>query len=142
MTLILKLWCLGVCLALSESVKNELSCYQCNVSDNIACTDEYLQPCPNKQVYDRCETRVRKTVDGRQWVEKGCALSPCNLSPEEEASLGMQCDYSAPAYDCVYCCKESGCNGGGAAAATLPLPLMILSLLTPLVMPLVVLLNP
>lgn len=42
------------------AVKNDLRCYQCNVSDNIACTEEYLMQCPDKQAYDRCETRVRK----------------------------------------------------------------------------------
>ncbi|XP_053641994.1 uncharacterized protein [Cherax quadricarinatus] len=144
MTLALKLWCLGACLALSECLKNELSCYQCNVSDNVACSDEYLLPCPNKQAYDRCETRERKTADGRRWVEKGCALSPCHLRPEEEASLGLLCDYSAPSYDCVFCCKESGCNSSGRVAVSLFIlsVVVMLASLAPLLMSLIMLRHP
>ncbi|XP_045604442.1 uncharacterized protein [Procambarus clarkii] len=132
---VFKLLCIVASFTLSECVKNELSCYQCNVSDDIACTDEYLLPCPNKQVYDRCETRERRAADGRRWVEKGCALSPCHLLPEEEASLGLLCDYSAPIYDCVVCCKESGCNG--ASVATQPVSSVLVMLLTafPLLFP-------
>ncbi|ROT79265.1 hypothetical protein C7M84_001987 [Penaeus vannamei] len=86
----------------------------------MACTEEYLMQCPDKQAYDRCETRVRKAANGERWIQKGCALSPCNLGTLEELSLGIHCDYSAPNYDCVTCCKEDGCNTGGAAGLLHP----------------------
>ncbi|ROT66886.1 hypothetical protein C7M84_015078 [Penaeus vannamei] len=112
--------CFWVLLTVSGAVKNDLRCYQCNVSDNMACTEEYLMQCPDKQAYDRCETRVRKAANGERWIQKGCALSPCNLGTLEELSLGIHCDYSAPNYDCVTCCKEDGCNTGCAAGLLHP----------------------
>ncbi|XP_071529458.1 uncharacterized protein [Panulirus ornatus] len=143
MTFALRIWCIGACLALSESLKkNDLSCYQCNVSEGSACTLQYLLPCPDDQLYDRCQTRDRKTGDGHQWVEKGCALAPCHLPREEEAHLGLLCDYSASAYDCVFCCRESGCNGSGASSLVLPVVLLLLPLLAPLLTPSLLLLAP
>ncbi|KAK8384955.1 hypothetical protein O3P69_014489 [Scylla paramamosain] len=126
----LVLCCIAACLALTEGVHNDLSCYQCNVTHSDECTDDYLAPCPDTQLFDRCQTRDRRTADGRHWVEKGCALAPCQLPRMVGDALGTTCDYSAPAYDCVFCCRGSGCNG--RAVSTVSLPPLLLRLLLPL----------
>ncbi|KAK4314158.1 hypothetical protein Pmani_014545 [Petrolisthes manimaculis] len=131
----LKLWCIWAVLALAAGVQKELSCFQCNVSDTADCTTDYLRPCPTDKPYDKCQTRRRKTDDGKKWVEKRCALANCALpSPEGEGpAFGIFCDTTAENYDCAFCCSESGCNGqAGAGSLSLFFLLRLLPLLTPL----------
>ncbi|XP_076053041.1 uncharacterized protein LOC143032343 [Oratosquilla oratoria] len=111
----------------AEGVKNDLSCYQCTVKDNSACSDKYLQPCPNTQAFDRCETRIRKEAGEDRRIEKRCALAPCNFSPSVSSNLGLTCDTSKDHYDCVTCCKGDGCNKD-AAMATSPVTGLLLAL--------------
>ncbi|XP_064099492.1 uncharacterized protein LOC135210562 [Macrobrachium nipponense] len=103
---------LMACIDMAFGSRSKLHCYQCNVTHATSCTEDYLKPCPDGEDFDRCQTRVRKANSGERWVEKTCARGPCNLSWEEEVYLGMNCDYAAPTYDCVSCCKDDGCNTG------------------------------
>lgn len=45
-------------------------------------------------------------------VIRECALAPCNFRDKPFGSiLKLQdCDLGRSSYDCVYCCKEDGCN--------------------------------
>ncbi|XP_035214333.1 uncharacterized protein LOC118188092 [Stegodyphus dumicola] len=92
-------------------------CYQCEVEDLALCTDEYLQPCPDNQAYDSCETRISKSKSKGFWIRKSCALGPCALRDASQSiGLGLDhCDRSKEEFDCFTCCKEDGCNTGDGA---------------------------
>ncbi|XP_054706736.1 uncharacterized protein LOC129216547 [Uloborus diversus] len=103
------------------------TCYQCEVRDLSLCTDEYLQECPDNQAYDSCLTRISKTKDDGVWIHKSCALGPCSLRDQSQTTgLGLDhCDRSQAEYDCITCCKEDGCNTGGADICRLHVAVLI-----------------
>lgn len=101
-------------------------CYQCRVTKNEDCHEGYLKTCPPDQAYDVCLTTVVKNEQQGFYIEKRCALGPCNLRDEKQ-SLGLgldRCDRSKPSYSCYDCCKGDGCNTNGSGVMGPPLALV------------------
>ncbi|XP_064465711.1 uncharacterized protein LOC135377306 [Ornithodoros turicata] len=96
-------------------------CYQCRVARNEDCNEDYLKTCPTDQAYDVCLTTVVKNAQQGFYIEKKCALGPCNLRDEKQSlGLGLDtCDRSKSSYSCFECCKGDGCNTNGGTALTL-----------------------
>ncbi|CAN7990443.1 unnamed protein product, partial [Ixodes hexagonus] len=90
-------------------------CYQCKVANNEDCHEGYLRTCPSDQAYDVCLTMVVKNAHQGFYIEKRCALGPCNLRDEKQSQgLGLdRCDRSKDSYSCFDCCKGDGCNTNG-----------------------------
>ncbi|KAG0429876.1 hypothetical protein HPB47_023189 [Ixodes persulcatus] len=90
-------------------------CYQCRVANNEDCHENYLKTCPSDQAYDVCLTMVVKNAQQGFYIEKKCALGPCNLRDEKQSQgLGLDtCDRSKDSYSCFECCKGDGCNTNG-----------------------------
>ncbi|KAL1432169.1 hypothetical protein MTO96_013502 [Rhipicephalus appendiculatus] len=98
---------------------------ECRVANNEDCHDGYLKTCPTDQAYDVCMTMVVKNAQQGFFIEKKCALGPCNLRDEKQSQgLGLDtCDRSKDSYSCFECCKGDGCNTNAARrelAAPLP----------------------
>ncbi|XP_067140157.1 uncharacterized protein [Centruroides vittatus] len=98
------------------AVEDKLQCYQCLVSDNKLCTEEFLAPCPTSQAFDRCMTIISNSKDEGYQIEKKCALAPCSLrDPSQNTGLGLDhCDRSKAEFSCISCCKGDGCNKDGS----------------------------
>lgn len=110
-------------------------CYQCRVANNEDCHEGYLKTCPTDQAYDVCMTMVVKNAQQGFFIEKKCALGPCNLRDEKQSQgLGLDtCDRSKDSYSCFECCKGDGCNTNAAGRSSAPhlwlgLPLLLLLL--------------
>lgn len=108
-------------------------CYQCRVANNEDCHEGYLKTCPTDQAYDVCMTMVVKNAQQGFFIEKKCALGPCNLRDEKQSQgLGLDtCDRSKDSYSCFECCKGDGCNTNAAGRRSAPLlwlapPLLLL----------------
>ncbi|XP_020999837.2 uncharacterized protein [Parasteatoda tepidariorum] len=93
-----------------ECTIDQIKCYQCEVTENHLCTDEYLLLC--QRAYDMCLTRIYKKKGNQTWIYKNCALGPCALRDDTQtAGLGLDhCDRSQDEFDCISCCKGDGCN--------------------------------
>ncbi|KAL3187451.1 hypothetical protein MRX96_024964 [Rhipicephalus microplus] len=107
-------------------------CYQCRVANNEDCHDGYLKTCPTDQAYDVCMTMVVKNAQQGFFIEKKCALGPCNLRDEKQSQgLGLDtCDRSKDSYSCFECCKGDGCNTNAARRRSPLLSMPPLLLLT------------
>ena len=65
-------------------------------------------------------------------VIRECALGPCNFREpafDNIFNLRKQCDMSKDFYDCVYCCKDDGCNKDSSSSLAPTLMIIIGSLL-------------
>ncbi|KAH7983639.1 hypothetical protein HPB52_013271 [Rhipicephalus sanguineus] len=105
---------------------------RCRVANNEDCHDGYLKTCPTDQAYDVCMTMVVKNAQQGFFIEKKCALGPCNLRDEKQSQgLGLDtCDRSKDSYSCFECCKGDGCNTNAARRRSPLLSMPPLLLLT------------
>lgn len=117
----------------SRATGPSFRCYQCRVANNVDCHEGYLKTCPTDQAYDVCMTMVVKNAQQGFFIEKKCALGPCNLRDEKQSQgLGLDtCDRSKGSYSCFECCKGDGCNTNAAGRRS---PLLWLSPLMPLLL--------
>ncbi|XP_015786203.1 uncharacterized protein LOC107363486 [Tetranychus urticae] len=108
-----------------------LKCYICDSYSSEPCPDVDLIECPNNQAYDRCLVRMLKTANQPRKVIRECALGPCNFREpafDNIFKLRQQCDMSKDSYDCVYCCKDDGCNKD-SGSSLVPTSIIIIGLL-------------
>jgi len=99
--------------SLKLDLTSALKCYTCHTNDNSLCTEDELKECPTDRAYDRCITTIIKNPKDGLTIKKDCALAPCHLRDQNQRdflNLKEQCESGDNEKDCVYCCKQDGCN--------------------------------